>query len=630
MPSRLRSLLARPGTALLIPLLLATAAYWRVLDGEFQFDDTHTVERNLAVKDLGGYVSNRLVAEYLNAGRPTTDLTFAFNYAVGRLEPWNYHLTNLVIHLGVVLLVYAFTRLVLRLAGAARPEWLAVAVAGVFALHPIQSEAVAYVSQRAESLASGLYLATLLLVLAAERRGLTARAAPLWGAAFLCFLVALGAKAIVVTLPAAWLLLAGLVPDPEHREQLLGWKQRLLAVVPFVGFDLLFVSRTLGGIEGHGDAGFSVPGLPPWTYLITQFRVILVYLRLLFWPAGQNADWDFPASRSLAEPEVLLSGVALVALGAGALALALWARPREGEGAGAARVAGVGILWFFLVLSVTSSVVPLADVLVEHRLYLACWGIFVAVAVGLERLVARAPRARTAAAGGAVLALLWAAPAAALHGRNGVWETRRALWVDSAAKSPRKARPHLSLAYAALMEGRYQESIDANQHALALAGRDVSMQLQIYRNLGASQLLLGKADDAEATLRRAVDAGHWDADILNNLAVVLIEKRKLDEAETYARRAVTVEPGKGEGWNTLGEITLRRGNPAEALKLFERSSALDPDVQVRHYNRGLAMAMMGRVPEACAVWARVNPAGDPGLQQNLGRAWADHRCGGKR
>ncbi len=626
MSPRLRRLLARPALFLLVPLVLAVAAYWRVLDGQFQFDDAHAVEQNLAVKDVDRFLRSDFLPAYLGAGRPVTDLTFGLNYAEGRLVPWNFHLTNLFIHLVAVLLVWALGRVLLRLAGAARAEWLALAAAGLFALHPVQSEAVSYVAQRAESLASALYAAALLLVLAGERRGLSWRAAPLWAGAFLAFALGLGAKAIVVTFPAAWLLAVAAVPAPGRRAGLLGWRARLAALLPFAAFDLLFAWRTMGGIAGSSDAGFHVPGLSPWSYFVTQLQVIPVYLRLLFWPAGQNVDWDYPAARSLSDPSALASGGLLLLLGFGAVSLCVAARRRTGEGAAAARVAGFGVLWFFTLLSVTSSLVPLADILVEHRLYLASWGIFLAVAVGVERLLSRFPRARGALAGTALVAALWAASAWALHRRNAVWETRRALWTDCVEKSPRKARAWLSLAYADLAENRLEHSVAANRIALSLAGDDLGVRLQVYRNLGATLVLLGRVGEAEAVLRSAVDAGHWDADLLNNLAVVLIEERRLDEAEGFARRAATISPGKGEAWNTLGEIALRRGDAAGALRLFEHSIRLDPDVAVRQYNRGLALAVLGRVGEACAIWRTVQTSGDPGLARNLARSWSERRC----
>ena len=129
---------------LVLPLLLAAAAYARVLDGEFQLDDLQAVLGSPAARDLATAL-HRLPGALLRGGRPVADLTFALDHAVGGTAPRAYHLTNLAIHLGVVVLAHAFARKVLRLAGAASGPWTALAVAGLFALHPLQSQAVSYV-----------------------------------------------------------------------------------------------------------------------------------------------------------------------------------------------------------------------------------------------------------------------------------------------------------------------------------------------------------------------------------------------------------------------------------------------------------------------------------------------------
>jgi protein O-mannosyl-transferase len=613
---------------LLVPLALTVLAYWRTLNGEFQFDDTHTVERNLAVKDLGGFLRRGFVDSYYATGRPLTDLTFALNYATGRLNPWNFHLTSLIIHLLTVVLVWAFTRAVLRLAGAARVEWTAVAVAGIFSLHPMQSQAVAYVSQRAEVLSSAFYVAALLALLTAERR--PPRSGAAWVVlAFVLFAVGLGAKSIVITLPAAWLLVVELAPSPEARARRWPTRLRWLAAAPFLVFGAYYSQRTVGALTGHSDAGFSVPGYSPFIYFITQWRVLVTYLRLLVWPAGQNVDWDIAPSRGLLEPEVLLSGLTLLAL----VGLAVWlvrrGYPREGPDGAASRLAGVGLLWFFVLLSVTSSFIPLADVLMEHRIYLASWGPILAGAVGVERLLARVKGPRPAVVAAAVVAAAWALPAAALHARNAVWETQRSLWTDASLKSPNNPRVWLSLAHAAMMEGNLEESVRTNLEALRHATR-VDMQIQILRNLGAGQLLLGRTAEADATLRRAVAMAPYEADLLNNLAATLAEEGHLDEAESFARRATESEPNKSEGWATLGDIAMRRGDPARALPFFEHSLALDPDVPLRHYNRAVALLRLGRAAEACRVFRQIAtlPVArrDPQLRSRLGAALHDPAC----
>ena len=592
----------RPPWLLLVPLLLAAAAYARVLPGEFMFDDSRAIERNLALKDLGGYLGAHFLPDLLHGGRPVADLLFALDYAVGRLDPLPFHASGIAVHLLATVLAFLLVRELLRLAGAARAEGVALAAAGLFALHPMQTQAVSYLIQLAETLSSAGYLGTLLLLLRAERRGWN-RAGAGWAAlAWLAYLLALGAKTIAVTLPVAWLLLAAVVPGAAGRDRLLRWRQRLLLAVPFVALDALFAASTLAGIEGHTDAGFSVPGITPWTYLLSQSRVIVTYLRLLLWPSGQNVDWDFPAARSLAEPSVLLaSALQLLLLGAAAW-VGIRARGREGPDAAAARAGAFGVLWFFLLLSPTSSVVPLADLVMEHRVYLASLGLFAATALGVERLLARVPGDRARRAAPALAGAAWLALAGATWHRNAVWETRLALWGDAAANSPHKARVHLGLGYALRERGRYGEAIAEYHRGLADVGGNADLEVQLLRNLGSALIYSQRLDEADAVLRRAAAIDPRSVDVLVNLGVVAQRRGDMAGAEAWARQVIALQPGQGDALQLLGIAALQRGDYAGGAALLERAVRADPDEGVRLVNLGVAYEQLGRPADACAAW----------------------------
>lgn len=613
-----------PALGLAVPLALAVAASWRVLPGELQFDDEPAIVQNPAVKALAPFLTAAPWRAALSGGRPVTDLTFALNYAYARLEPWNFHLSNLLIHLGAVSLAWAVARRLLRLAGAARPEGVALAAAGLFALHPLQSQAVSYVVQRAESLAAALYLASLLWLLQAEARPRGRRAAPLLGA-FLLFAAGLGAKATVVTLPAAWLLLAALVPAPSARAGLLGWPARLLAASPFLALDALFAASTVGSLRGP-EIGLAVEGLPPTTYLLTQLPVVATYLRLLAWPAGQVVDWHLLPARVLAGAGALLSGLLLAALAGGALALAWRARRREGEAAAAARVAGAGLLWFFLVLAPSSSVVPVVDLLMEHRAYLPALGIFLAVAVGAERALARVRRGPAWLAAALTVAA-WLLLAGLLHARNAVWETRRALWTDAVQKVPDNPRAWTNLALAASQEGRSDEAIRLYQRGLPLAEREPVVLVRLLGNLGIELARAGRLEEAEQALRRAVAVQPWPT-LRNDLAAILTVRGNLDEAEALLAAVLAAAPDQGEALTSLGKLRLMRGDPAGALPLLDRAVALDPDVPLRHLLRARALSGLGRRPEACATLRALPPALDRSLAADAARAWRELGCGG--
>jgi protein O-mannosyl-transferase len=595
----------RPAWLLAVPLALAAAAYARVASAPLLFDDRSTILDNAAVRDVGACLRG-LVQGLLRGGRSVTDLSFALNHAAGGLETRGYHLTNIAIHLCVGALVFAFTRTVLRLAGwSRRPEPLAVAVAGLWALHPLQSEAVSYLSQRAESLASGFYLATLLLLLAAERRGRGAAGALAYAGALVTFLLGVGAKPILVTLPAAYLLLAWLVPAAGAAAALTTGGRRLALALPFGALGASCALATLRGSEGSAHAGFSVPGLTPADYFLTQWRVVATYLRLLCWPAGQNVDWGFNVSRSLAEPATLAAGLFLLALLAGASWLFARLRHRDDAGGAAGRLGAFGVAWFFLLLAPTSSVVPLADTLAEHRVYLASWGVILAVVMAGAHLLRRQPGRRYARAVPAVVGAAWLALAVALHARNAVWEGPVALWSDAVAKAPGHWRTHLQLGKAYWELGSYPEALRAYRAAAQQPVDRPEREAMVLSELGAMLVYSGQVDEAATVLRRAIalQPGHTNA--LVNLAVALLRTQDLAGAERYATAALARQPGLGRALEVLGAVRFHRGDAAGALPLLEQAVRDQPDDGGSLLYLGVAQEQLGHRAEACGVWRRM-------------------------
>ncbi len=568
---RTRSRAARDAAVLVVILLATVAAYARALRGEFVFDDVQGVVTRVETKDLAGYAATGLAPGFERGGaaRPLTDLTFALNYAISGFGTFSYHALNLAVHLAAILLVFAFTRETLRRAAWSEASGTALAVAALFALHPLESQAVSYVSQRSESIASALYLAALLLLLSAEDRLRTIRGAALYGLATLAFVAGLGTKVIVVTAPVAYVAHHVWFPAPGAE----GSRRRELAraaarVLPWFALAAVSAAVTFRGLEGHSDAGFGVASLTPWTYLLTQARVLLRYLALIAFPVGQNLDPDVRISTTLADIPTLASVLAVAGLLAGsALLLRSAARARDPDGAAARRVGSFGIAWFFLLLAPTSSIVPLLDVMVEHRVYLAAWGAYAAAAVAAEVVIRRAfaaGRARTIAT--AVACCACAALWAALHARNAVWESSVALWSDVVSKSPLKERGWSNLGHAYLTHGDPATAAGVLEHALAL-------------------------DPFDATAQHTV-------------AILLLDQGRLDEAEVRARQAIALAPDQGAPYNTLGEIALRRDDAEGALALFRESVARGGGVPARLFNVASTLEALGRLGEACEAWGR--------------------------
>jgi protein O-mannosyl-transferase len=612
---------------LALPLVLAAGAYARVLGGGFVFDD-RTTALSPAVKNLAAQ-ARALFPALLHGGRPVVDLSLAMNYAASGADAWSYHAVNIAIHLATVLLVFAFTLRTLQLAGVSRVRGPALAVAGIFALHPLHSQAVSYVSQRAESLASAFYLTTLLLLLAAERVARSPGRTLLRIGAYCVFLLGLGAKQIVVTMPLAYLLLAIAVPERSQAAPRVSWPKRLVVLAPFPATAGWYVRQLLVSVEGHRDVGSAVPGMTWWTYFLTQWKVLLIYLRLVLWPTGQCLDWRYPVTTNL-DAGTILAGVALAVIAGGAVAVLWRFRDKVGEDAAAARIAGFGVLWFFLLLAPTSSFVPIADVLVEHRVYLASWGIFAAVVLLLGRALARLGE-KQKIVGALLVGVLWCTLALCLRSRNGVWEDPIGLWSDVVAKAPGNVRAHVQLAAAHQARGDLERAAAEYGRALdVVEPDDIHYQVQARLGLGAVLVDLGRVDEGIAVIESALTRDPTNPEILASLAEAWWHHGDQARAESFAERAVAVKPGLGNALLVLGAARKARGDLEGAVDALTRAVRADPDGAISRLSLASAYAKLGRTGEACGVWRDILhlPAARPGERERASRDASVSGCPG--
>jgi protein O-mannosyl-transferase len=576
--------------ALALVLAVTAAAYARVLGGEFVFDDASLFLPGSGILNGASFVRDTLTRGWYTLERPLTDLSFAVQYALSGANTWAFHFTNLVLHLACVCLVHRLTTVVCRGAGIP-PERVAIFVAALFALHPMQSQSVAYVSQRAEVMASLLYVAAVLLIIDPlfQQRRLAARTA-----ALVVFVLALGAKTIAITLPAAVLLLVA-SEAPGRR-----WRDRLFTVAPFFGVAAVVAASRLLMLESHGDVGFNVGGgITPFRYLLAQITTIPRYVRLLVFPAGQTIHHDIPLPRSPFDAGVLLSAGVLGCMIGIATFLAIRSR---GGNHPRSRITAIGIAWFFVLLAPTSSFVPLKDLAMEHRVYLACWGLFLAAGVGLDWIVQNiSNRGRlvvTSAVGVMLLTL-----AVTLYARNAVWESQRALWSDAAAKAPNVARPWAGLAGALRDEGDRAGALQSYQRALALG--DVSVpRHETLGNIASMLLEKGRDHEAISLLREALELKPGEPGILASLALAHLRVGEGLRAEEYARAGVAAAPMLADSHRTLGGVLGQTGDYAGALAEFSAAAALAPNELEHVFNIALALERLSRRDEACAQLRR--------------------------
>lgn len=606
-----------PAAALLAILGVAVVGYAPALDGTFLFDDAPTIANNPRVQDWSGFLSGLTLPDSL-AGRPVTEMTFALDAARSGLQPRPIHETNLVLHLLATLLIFAFTRVIFRRAGApGQATWSAAAVAGLFALHPIQTEAVAYASQRSEVLSSLLAVSTLLLLFAADGAAGAARARWLGTAALGVHLLAIGSKMIASAVPALFLLAglwfrgAGDAPVGEsgasEARSRGPWPRRAVLVAPLIALSALQAALFFQAIRASRDVGFSVPGLGSWRYLLTQARVIPLYVRLIAWPTEQNVDHDITPSAGLLDPPSTLAGGLFVLLLLGAAAWGcVWARGRgrEAPSAPAIRIVSYGAVWFLTLLAPTSTLVPLADVAMEHRVYLASWGLLTGAVAVMGLVIRRLPASRRAAFGMVATLVPVLALAAGLHARSTLWGDPVSLWRDAAAKSPGRARPLVNIGDELYGRGNLEGAIESYDRALAVApGLD---QEPVLQRIASALLSRGRATDARALLDR-VKAPGPETVVLRALAA--IELGELGQAERYAWDLVVRAASYARSHETMGKVLEAKGDLVGARRSFRRATELSPGAETLR-KLGSMELRLGDRAAACRTLARAAASAD--------------------
>lgn len=515
---------------------LAAVIYSPAMQAPFYLDDADSITGNAAIRDLAdwGAIWNFWPPRFL------TNLSFALNVRLNGADVFGFHVFNVAVHILCGVLVYKLLFLTLEILQSgrrekgARPDTLAFLGTLLFIAHPLQTQGVTYIVQRAASMAACFYLAALYFFIRWRLSGLRS-----WlVAALLAAVSAAFTKEIFITLPFMALLYAFyFLPKNSGKK----WGTAAFFAVPLVMPLCVLLSRFDLSRIGRGfDPESSVT---PVRYFLTQFPVIVTYLRLLFFPLRQNVDYEFPLAFSFWEPRVLGSFFLLAAIAA----LAVWLFHRQ-------RMILFGIAFFFLALFPESSFLPVADVIFEHRLYLPMVG-FVFVAVGVADIFFGRRKKETIAVFSTILLLF----SFLTVRRNALWSDPVALWTDTIRQSPTKTRPY---------------------SLRGLAHKDA-----------------GNWEGAIADWSKAVELNPKDYRGFSNRGAVYQEHGKWDEALADYNEAIRLHPDFAQAYNNRGAIRLARGDWEGAVADLSKSLEIRPSPSV-YYNRSLAYLKLGEIAKA--------------------------------
>ncbi len=568
-------------------------AYQNSFTGSFVFDDIVSIKRNPTIAHLWPVWpvlstphGNGLPVE----GRPLVNLSLVVNYALGGYTVWGYHTLNVAIHILAGLTLLGVVRRTLRqpilrerFGGAA--DGLALVMAVLWTVHPLQTESVTYVIQRAESMMGLFYLLTLYCFI----RGVASVRPVLWYTfcGITCVL-GMASKEVMVSAPLMVMLYDRTFVSGSFRE---AWQRHRSLYLALAGTWILLAYLVASAGGRSGTAGFGGKILW-WQYALTQSCAIVRYLALAVWPRPLIFDYGTNLVTDIGRAWPCMLMVALLIIGTG---ISVWRRP------------ALGFLscWFFLILAPSSSIVPVAtQTVAEHRMYLPLAAAIAGVVVGGFTLAGdffgAQPRMREALTGTVSLGVALVLTNLTIQ-RNKDYRSEFSIWRDTVAKCPGNPRARTNLGFNLQQVGYLQEAIGQYEVALRLDPDYADAHLDL-----ASVLLgLGRPQEAAVQCQETLRLMPHHIGARVNLGNALLQMGKVPEAAVEYEEALRLKPDFVEAHNGLGNALFRQGKFPEAIEHWEQALRIKPDYVDAHLNLAAALLRLGRVSEAVEQWEQV-------------------------
>jgi len=633
--------------SILLFIVAGFLIYSNTFEAPFVFDDGQNIKNNTYIR-INEISINSLVKVVFKNGsfsiRSIPQITFALNYYFHQYNLKGYHVVNIIIHILTGILLYFFLKITLSISTLQfkynNPGLISFFSTMIWLVHPLHTQSVTYIVQRMNSMSAMFYLLSMLLYATGRMHLEKQRSQNLqhkteyrfclvsslyFLSAVVTWLMALVSKENAAILPFFIFLYEWYFFQDLDRE----WLKRNMKIVfaaivlfgltafVFLGTSPLEKFKSLHDFASH-DFTFM-------ERILTQPRVVIHYLSLLFYPhpSRLNIDYDFPLSHSFIDPvTTILSIVSII----GFIYLSVCWTKQE-------RFLSFCVLWFFGNLIIESSIIPLA-VIFEHRTYLPSMFICpLLIILGQKFIKIKSVQV-------ALLCIITVGFAIWTYQRNSVWSDSFKLWSDCVKKSPQKARPHNNLGLALEERGlvdeaikHYTESLRINPdyerahnnmgNALKKQGHvdeaikhyEEALRLkpnskEAHSNLG---IALKNKERLDGAIKHYIEALRIDPNYMEahyNLGNALLSQGRLDEAVKYYLEAVRIEPDHVKAYNNMGNALLNDGRIDEAIKYYKEALRIQPDLEEVHYNLGFALQNQGHMNEAIKHYMevlRINP-----------------------
>jgi protein O-mannosyl-transferase len=543
------------------------------------YDDDDYVTTNAVV--LHGLtwhgVSWAFTSGYAANWHPLTWLSHMLDIQLYGLDPGPHHLTNLLFHIANTLLLFGLLH---RMTGALGRSAF---VAGLFAVHPLHVESVAWVAERKDVLSTLFWMLTLW----AYEKYVTRPSPRRYWAMLLFYALGLMAKPMLVTLPFVLLLLdfwplgrVGMGPNPAGRWALSREKWATIVGLLFEKLPLLALAVVSGivtfVIHRRGGAVIGLDATPLHLRLANALVSYVAYIGKMLWPARLAVL--YPYAQAL---PVLWVAAAFLALMGISVAVIRAARPYP--------YLSVGWFWYLGTLVPVIGFVQVGDqAMADRYTYVPLIGLFIIVAWGVPDLLVRWPLRKIGLPASAGLVIL----ACAIAARNQLqyWEDSTTLWTHALAVTTANNIANNNLGVSLAGQGKLDEAIAHYSEALRIKPD----YADAHNNLGAALADQGKVDEAIAHYSEALRLRPDYADAHNNLGVSLGGQGKLDEAIAHFTEALRLKPDSAKAHNNLGVAMASQGKLEEAIAHFTEALRIKPDYADAHNNLEVAMIRRGK------------------------------------
>ncbi|MDR4508429.1 MAG: tetratricopeptide repeat protein [Candidatus Brocadiaceae bacterium] len=604
----------------LLLIALPLAVYFNSLDNTFVYDDVFTITDNYFIRDWGN-LSSFLTEDYFkNTGevtyRPLVTLSYFIDYSIWHLNPVGYHLTNVVLHVFTVLLVYLLIFHIVK-------NCIIAFLTGVlFAVHPLLAETVNGISYREDILTTAFFLCTVLLYIRSNRRN--SRFIYLYPLSLSSYLLALCSKEMAITLPFI-IIIFDWIFSGVHRIK----KNVLRYYLGFVLASTFYLFLRFVWFHNSVETQLTYPDNSFVINLLTMPKVFCSYIKLLFLPAHLNADYIVSGTRTPLAAAFILSIIFLGVLGI--IFMKLYDH---------SRLIFFFLLWFVVTLVPALNIIPIANIMAERYLYLPSVGFCLVLSCIMHgmwrKLCAVMPGNQSSAASNSgndrqpqrlnnlfkatVLSCIVLVPVVlyslATIKRNKVWKNPFVFWSETVQASPRSSRGHSNLGMMYYLENKtdlaireFQTALSIEKdpeyhHNLGMAYQQKGMQEEAleeyyrvlavnpdsaitYNNMGNILVSRGNIDGGILKFKKAIELKRKYYDAHFNLGIAYFRKKELEASMNEFKLAIQYEPDHASAHSCLGTVYANKGLYDQAIREYEETLRLDPKYSAAYKNLGL-------------------------------------------